>query len=134
MATTAPKKLSTLSDRIERAYELKDQIDAIKLSMRPYQDELEQIESDIQAALTESGIEMARAEAGSYFLKHTTKPTVVDWARLDKFIIKTGATELLTRSLSTTAWRERAEAGETVPGVETENVTVLSSRRATKKK
>ena len=45
-------------------------------------------------------------------------PQVKDWDKLYAHVKKTGQFELLQRRLSDSAFKERQEAGKTVPGVE----------------
>ena len=53
-------------------------------------------------------------------------PKVEDWDKLHTFIKKTGAWELLGRTISATAVKERWEAKKVVPGVGTFNAFTVS--------
>jgi len=58
------------------------------------------------------------AATGGYTLKQTNVPSVVDWGKLDAYILRYKALDMLQRRVSSTAWRERMEAGKKVPGID----------------
>lgn len=51
-------------------------------------------------------------------LKTKQRPQVADWSEVYKFIVDTGATDLLQRRLSEAAVKARVDDGVAVPGVE----------------
>jgi hypothetical protein len=61
-------------------------------------------------------------------------PSLKDWAKFIKFVLRKGNDDLLQRSVNTPAWRERNESGKAVPGVETFTATSLRITAAKKKK
>jgi len=54
-----------------------------------------------------------------------TKPNVVEWDKLYSFIHQHTAFDLLHKRLSSTAWSDRLENGEDIPGITTFETTII---------
>lgn len=57
-------------------------------------------------------------------------PTVENWDKFNAYILKNGALDLLQRRVSTTAWRDRVEDGQRVPGVTKFNKATLRIKQS----
>jgi hypothetical protein len=64
-----------------------------------------------------AGTATYKGDKGTISLTETVVPTVQNWDQFNKFILKNGAFDLYQRRISSTAWRDRLEAGEKIPGV-----------------
>lgn len=64
-----------------------------------------------------AGTATYKGDKGTISLTETTVPTVQDWEQFNKFVLKNEAFDLYQRRVSSTAWRDRLEAGEKIPGV-----------------
>ena len=54
-----------------------------------------------------------------------TKPIVAEWDALYSFVHQHSAFDLLHRRLSSTAWSDRIENGEVIPGITTYEQTII---------
>ena len=122
-----PKDLAVCADR---CYELRaliaDRKKAMEAELADLVNEFKVLQEHLINTLPKSqstGVSGVLATA-----KITTDqvPTVEDWDKLYAFIKKTGSFDLLGRSLSATAVKERWDAKKAVPGVGTFNVVKLS--------
>lgn len=116
------KKVNTL---IEQAAIFRADIATRERELRENKKALDEIEGKILAEMLKAGTEAQRCDAGMYSIKRDTVPKVDDWPKTYDYIREHDAFELLQRRLSVTAWRERAEAGEDVPGVTAEVINKL---------
>jgi hypothetical protein len=89
---------------------------------------VEQLKTAFMRNMDEVGTSTYNADLGVVSIVEREVPSVTDWQALYKSIIESNAFDLLQRRVSSTAWRARLEAGETVPGVETAVVRSLSVR------
>jgi hypothetical protein len=89
-------------------------------------------ESDLMKLMSEAGTYRASSNLGhTVNLVQKDVPTVTDWPSFYRFIAETEQFEFLQKRLSTPAFKERWQAGETVPGVAASqvwDVSVTTSR------
>ena len=131
MATKAPaKKLATLVSLQSQAAKLRAEIAAKSAEIKPLKEQFDLIEAQILSAMTEAGLVQAKTADGMYSISRQTVPHVTDWAKVDAYILKHKALDMLHRRLTATAWAARMEAGEHVPGVEAQTVVKLAWRGA----
>jgi len=116
------KKLNTL---IEQAAILRADVAERERDLRESKAALADIEAKALALMMKEGSEAVRTAAGMYSIRRDTVPKVEDWDKLYDYIKKGEAFEMLQRRISVTAWRERADLGETVPGVTAEVINKL---------
>lgn len=116
------KKLNTL---IEQAAILRADVAERERDLRESKAALADIEAKALALMMKEGSEAVRTAAGMYSIKRDTVPKVVNWDQLYDYIRKNDAFEMLQKRIGVTAWRERADIGEEVPGVESEIVNKL---------
>jgi hypothetical protein len=67
--------------------------------------------------LANMGLTKASGAVATAGIKVSNVPLVEDWDKLWQYIIFTGSTDLVQKRISVTAWRERFEDGQEVPGV-----------------
>jgi hypothetical protein len=76
-----------------------------------------QLESDIMHAMSEAGTTKAASEAGhSVSMSKKAVPTINDWDAFYTYVQQTKSFDLLHKRLSITAFKDRLEQGEQVPG------------------
>jgi hypothetical protein len=86
--------------------------------LEPFKKEFERREAEAMKALARHGLRAARGDGGvGVTLVTTLVPSVEDWEKFIAHVLKSKSVELLTRRVSTEAWRERLDAGQLVPGV-----------------
>ena len=76
-----------------------------------------QLMNELIEVLSEQGVEGVQGKTCRVSLNPSIVPIVVDWDKLNKYILKNEALEFFQQRLSVTAVRDRWDAGEKVPGV-----------------
>jgi len=120
----------TLGEAIDRLHALqKDreirqrEFDAMLAGMKQKESELEQ---HILLVLQKEKMSGSRGTTAQVSVRPKTVPQVRDWIALFNYIRERNAFELLQKRIGATAWKEHVEAGEVIPGVESETYSVLS--------
>lgn len=88
-----------------------------KARLEPLETELSRCEAAVLAALAKHRLSAARGAGGGVTRVVTLVPSVEDWGKFIAYVVRERAVELLTRRVSSEAWRERVDAGRPVPGV-----------------
>lgn len=83
-------------------------------------------EQVVRDALKEAGTDKGGGKNANVSLTKQTVPNVVDKKKVSNFIIRNRALDLLQFRISTTAYRERLDAGKKVPGLEPVEITKLN--------
>jgi hypothetical protein len=104
---------------------------AKRLSLDKESEKLKEVEEIYKAELIHRMVNQKQGvlASQSHMVRLNTRevPVAKDWMAIREYIVKNQAWELMQLRLSATAFAERWEAGETVPGVEkftTYNVSV----------
>jgi len=122
-----------LSDLINQMIDFKNEKARLEQQVKDVQKQIAQLESDIMHAMNEAGTTKAASEAGhSATMKKSLQPTITDWDQFYAYVTSTKNFDLLQKRLSSTAFRDRWEAGEEIPGsssVELWGLTVTQSRK-----
>jgi len=91
------------------------------------------LEGDLMNLMSTAGTTKAASEAGhSVTMKKVVHPTIIDWDLFYDYVTKTKSFDLLHKRLSSTAFRDRWEAKEEIPGsssAEVWGITVTKSRK-----
>lgn len=103
--------LTTRDERLEIQREADAKIKILKTK----EDELE---AHILQNLQDIGLEGGKGSLATVAVKATIVPTVKDWDAFYAHIRETGSFDLLQKRPTVSAYRERLDAGEIVPGVE----------------
>lgn len=93
---------------------------------RSFDSEIEKMKSDEEAireyiiqTFKKSEIEGAKGSVATAGITHTPLPVPKDWPKIYKYIEKNDAWDLMEKRIHKTAFRDRLEAGEVIPGIET---------------
>lgn len=118
-----PSKLGACVDlaytlRAERL-EIEKQADEVKAKETALKDH-------IIATFSKADIDGAKGKVASASISRSVKGNVKDWPGVYKYIEKNDAWDLMERRLNNKAYRDRLEAGEAIPGVESFDVVTLS--------
>lgn len=119
MAAKFPK---TLGACVDMAYELRAErlefqkkYEAELAAMKKREDE---IEEHILQSFDKSDIEGAKGSVATASVSRLTVPSVKDWPKTFAWIAKHKAWDLMEKRMARVAYRDRTEAGEVIPGVE----------------
>ena len=77
----------------------------------------------------EVGTDYARGKLGSATIVETVVPKIDDWDLVAEWIKDNDALYLLHRRISSVAWKELQDMGETIPGIEPFTKTTVSLRK-----
>jgi hypothetical protein len=91
------------------------------------------LERDIMHAMSEAGTTKAASERGhSVSMSKKTHPIIMDWDQFYDYVVRTKGFDLLHKRLSSTAFNDRWEAGEIIPGSSTSDVWGISLTKSRK--
>lgn len=123
------KPPKTIGACIDKLFELRKE----RLNIEKDADAVRAKESELEKYIIETfnktDLDGARGKTAVAGITMSTVPTVKDWDKLFKYVKKEDAFDLLQKRVSATAYRERMDAKEVVPGVESFIVTKLSLRK-----
>lgn len=118
-----------INDLINKFVEIKARKESLAAEIKTCNEDLAKIESDIMEQMSNAGITQAASDKASCTMRATPNPTITNWPAFYDYVAETGQFELLHKRLSSTAFRERWDAGETIPGTTMTSVYELSVRR-----
>lgn len=135
MAEKFPK---TLGGCIDAAYQFREERLEVQRRMEA---ELEffkkreaEIEEHIIQKFSKAEIDGAKGEVATASVSRTVVPSVKDWPAVFAWISKKKAWDLMEKRMSRLAFRDRVDAGEEIPGVESFVKVSLSLTRVAGKK
>ena len=82
--------------------------------------------------LAENKLEGAKGRLATAATRRTVVPVLKEWDLFTQYVAKTKSFDLFERRISRLAYRERFDAGKTVPGVEPFTVVELSLTKSGK--
>ena len=118
-----------IKELIDKFVEIKALKESLNEQVKKCNEDLAKLEADIMEQMSNAGITQAASDKASCSMRESKHPAINDWPAFYDHVAKTGAFELLHKRLSSTAFRERWEAGEQIPGTEITSVWELSVRR-----
>lgn len=122
-----------LSELINQLVEVKRQRTAIAAQDQELSRVAATIEADIMHNMAENGLTKAASDSGhSVTVAKKQVPSITDWDLFYEYVQQTKSFDLLHKRLSSTAFKDRAENGEQIPGssvTELWGVTVYQSRK-----
>lgn len=119
----------TIKDLIDQYVETKAHKEQLTADIRTANEKLATLEKDLMEMMSQAGITQAASDKASLSMKQARHPAIDDWQAFYEYVARTGQFELLHKRLSSTAFRERWEAGEVIPGTSVSEVWELSVRR-----
>ena len=111
---------------VDKAYTLR----AARLEIEKQAEEVKKQETALKdhiiATFSKADIDGAKGKVASASISRSVKANATDWAQIYAFIEKNDAWDLMERRINNKAYRDRMEAGETIPGTESFDVVTLS--------
>lgn len=108
----------TIGACLARLVKLQEMADAISIKLAPINKEEAALREHMIEAFKKDQLQGARGSGRSLSVISVAVPVLKDWKKFFRFASKKGNDDLLPRSVSSTAWRERVDNGKFVPGVE----------------
>jgi hypothetical protein len=118
-----------INDLIDQFVEVKAKREALSNEVKQCTSKLAALENDIMSLMSEAGISKAGNDKATCSMRQTLQPAIDDWKVFYDYVAETGQFELLHKRLSSTAFRERWDAGEAIPGTSTSAVWELTVYR-----
>jgi len=115
-----------LKDLIDIYVETKNAREELSSQVKEKTEKLTSLESDIMALMSDAGISKAASDKASCTMRMSKHPAIDDWQAFYGYVAATSQFELLHKRLSSTAFRERWEAGEAIPGTSVSEVWELT--------
>ena len=106
----------TLADLIDAFVIEKNKRDDLQEQVKECTRRMTALEGDIMMQMSEAGISQAGSDKANCFMRQTKQPSIVDWNAFYGYVAETKQFELLHKRLSSTAFKERWDAGESIPG------------------
>jgi hypothetical protein len=123
----------TLTALIEQLVDVKQKRTDIAAQDSDLSKQAAALEADIMHLMSEVGTTKAATESGhSVTMAKKTVPVINDWDAFYGYVQETKSFDLLHKRLSTTAFKDRAENGEQIPGstiTELWGITLTKSRK-----
>lgn len=118
---TKAKAPPTIAADIDKAFKLRDEYRALQQTADAAKARFSEAETTVLQRLRAEGLEKASGSLGTVSVSESEEPTVEPegWPKVWEWIYKNRAFEMLQKRLSAPAWRERRDAGITVPGTTT---------------
>lgn len=91
-----------------------------------------ELKDHLIATLGKSSLDGAKGKLATVAVVRTTVPSVKDWPAVYEYVRENDAFDLFEKRLNKTAFRDRLEAGEAVPGCEVVEVVDLSLNKTSK--
>jgi chromosome segregation ATPase len=118
-----------IKDLIDEYVKVKAHREQLTDDVRKANNKLGELEKDIMDLMSKAGITQAASDKASLSMKLKQHPAINDWKAFYGYVAETGQFELLHKRLSSTAFRERWDAGEAIPGTSISEVWELSVYR-----
>jgi len=84
------------------------------------------LKDHIIATFSKADIEGAKGKVASASISRSVKANAKDWPEIWGYVVENEAFDLIERRINNKAYRDRLEAGETIPGTESFDVITLS--------
>ena len=110
-----PKSLGAC---VDLAYQLRQKRQAAQKAVDALAEDENELKEFILATFDKGSLDGAKGKLATAGVVRKTVATVNDWEAVYKYIAKNKAFELLQQRISDSAYRERLEAKEVVPGIE----------------
>lgn len=119
----------TIGACIDTLYQLRQKRGGIERQADVIKEKEGELEKHILDTFTKTDLDGARGKLAVAGIAQSTVPTVKDWDKLYAYIKKEGAFDLLQRRVSSSAYCERLDVEEVVPGVEPFTLIKLSLKK-----
>ena len=115
-----------IKELIDLYVQTKNEREDLSSQVKEKTEKLASLEGDIMKLMSDAGLSQAASDKASCTMKMTKHPAIKDWNAFYGYVAKTSQFELLHKRLSSTAFRERWEAGEVIPGTSVSEVWELT--------
>ena len=118
-----------MNDLINEFVDLKSQREELSEQTKKINERMAAIEAALMEQMASAGLSQAASDRASCSMRQVKRPVIKDWNIFYAHVAETKQFELLHKRLASTAFSERWEAGETIPGTDVSSNWELSVRR-----
>tara|TARA_Y100001938_G_C8082998_1_gene430261 strand:+ start:2112 stop:2516 length:405 start_codon:yes stop_codon:yes gene_type:complete len=108
----------SLNELLDQDRELYFEIKELNAKVKKYEEQRKLLESEIQDAMEEQGIDKAAHGKSGVSLLPESQPKATDWDALYAYINESGDNHLIQKRLSSTACKEHIQVYGSLPGIE----------------
>ena len=120
----------TLGEKITRAAEIRDERKTIAARDKELIEEFSKLQEELLEHLDKEGTTVSGNGGYTVSVSEVIVPTAVDWEAIFKYIKDKDALYMLERRISSVAWRELHQSGETIPGTEPFTKRTINLRKS----
>ena len=110
--------LTTPGAAIDALHRLRVERKLLEAAAAALKEKEAKLEDAIFTKFKNADLEGARGKQAQATISRSDVPNVTDWDAFAKYVLKTGALDLLQRRVAIEAWRERLAQQVAVPGVD----------------
>ena len=118
-----------LDERIDHMFMLRERKRGLEAQIKETNAEITECMEWLIQRYSDIGTTTARGKLASATLTETLVPVIEDWGEVADWVLANDAVYLLHRRVSSGAWKELLDAGETVPGIRPFTKTSISLRK-----
>jgi len=107
-----------LGNHIDKLFLMKLEIDREEVKIKKLKDKYEKVREAVYNKVSKEDLDGGKGKLAKVSLVRTESPSIEDFDKFFKFVIRNKSKDLIARKVNSKAWRERLEAGKKVPGVE----------------
>jgi hypothetical protein len=111
---------------VDAAYTLRAKRLEIEKKAEEVKAEETALKDHIIATFSKADIDGAKGKVASASISRSVKANAKDWPSIWEYIVENEAFDLVERRINNKAYRDRLEAGESIPGTESFDVVTLS--------
>ena len=115
---------------IDRLYQQDLAIRKVEKALRDEKAKREEIQNSLLDSMNANKLHGARGRLATAFVSEQKHPKIVSYQKFWGYVVKHQAYDLLQKRVASTAYYDRRENGERVPGVKTFRQTKISVRKA----
>ena len=121
---------ATVGILIDRLYQQDLAIRKVEKALRDEKAKREEIQNSLLDSMNANKLHGARGRLATAFVSEQKHPKIVSYQKFWGYVVKHQAYDLLQKRVASTAYYDRRENGERVPGVKTFRQTKISVRKA----
>ncbi len=118
-----------LDDTIDHMFMLRERKRGLEAQIKETNAEITECQEWLLTRYKEIGTTTARGALASATMTETVVPVIDNWGEVAEWVIANDAIYLLHRRISSGAWKELLDTGESVPGITPFTKTTISLRK-----
>lgn len=122
--------MDDLTKLINETHRLKERIAKAEAKIKPLKDQEKENLQKIKQLMGKGKVRSQKTNLAHVYLSHNERPIIEDYSKFIAYVKRYNAWDMLPRSLSAKAVKERLEAGKKVSGVSIMESDTVNFRKA----